>query len=112
MDLASSPTTILETEIKLEGTNPMHNSRATMELHNSNHEAIGVFLPEKTPLTLDDRLIDIRSSPLAGMMTITTGIAKPNPAERNLAEHWNQSTFSFWSETSLTAESTISALAV
>ena len=59
----------------------MHNSRPTMELHNSTHEVIGVILPEITHSTLvvDDCSIDIRISSLAGMMTITTGIAPSEP---------------------------------
>ena len=80
MDLDRSPTTLLEIEIKLEGTYPMHNSGHTMELHNSTHEVIGVILPETTHSTLvvDDRSIDIRISSLTGMMTISTGMALPS----------------------------------
>ena len=81
MDLASSPTTILETDTKLEETNPIQNSRPTMELHSSTHEVIGVILPETTHSTLvvDDRSLDIRISLVAGMMTMTTGTTLPEP---------------------------------
>ena len=81
MYLASSTTAILETDIKLEGTKPIHNSRPMMELHSSTHEAIGVILPETTHSTLvvDDRSINIRISSLAAMMTMTTGRALPKP---------------------------------
>ena len=51
MDLASSRTTILETDIKLEGTCLIHNSRPTMELHSSKQEVIGVILLETTHST-------------------------------------------------------------
>ena len=55
----------------------MHNSRPTMEVHNSTHEVIGAILPQRTHSTLvmDDRSIDIRISSLTGRMTITTGMA-------------------------------------
>ena len=81
MDLDSSPTTILETDIKLEGTYPIHNSRPTMELHSCTHEVIGVILPETAFLTLvaDDRSIDVKISSLTGMMTMTIGTALPEP---------------------------------
>ena len=81
MDLDNPPTTILDTEIKLEGTSPIRNSRPTMELHGSTHAVIGVILPETTHSTLavDDRSIDIRISSIAGMMTMTTGTALPEP---------------------------------
>ena len=83
MDLDSSPTTILETDLKLEGTYLMHNSRPTMELYSSTHEVIGVILPETTHSTLvvDDRSIDIRISSLDGMMTMITGTATPEPCQ-------------------------------
>ena len=79
MDLASSPTTTLETDIKQEGTKPIHNSRHTMELHSSTHELIGVIPPETTNSTLvvDDRSIDVRISSLTGRMTFTTRTALP-----------------------------------
>ena len=114
MDLDSSPTTTLATDIKLERTEPMHNNRPTMELHNSTHAVIGVIMPEIIHSTLvgGNRSIDIRVNFLAGMMTTTTGIALPrNPIERNLAEYWNRSSFSFWSETRSSAELAVSALA-
>ena len=79
MDPESSTTTILETEIKLEGTQPTHNNRLMKELHSSTHEVIGVIPPETTHLTLvvDDRSIDIKISSLAGMMKMITGTALP-----------------------------------
>ena len=54
-----------------------------MELHSSTHEAIAVTPPETTHSTLavDDRSIDITISLLAGMMTITTGTALPEPCQ-------------------------------
>ena len=75
MDLGSLPTTILETDIKLEGTYLIHNSRPTMELRSSTHEVIGRIPPETTHSTLvvGDRLIDIRISSLDGMTTMITG---------------------------------------
>ena len=81
MDLDSSPTTTLETDIKLEGTYLIHNSRLTMELHSSTHEVIGVILPETTHSTLvaDYRSIDIKISSLDGMMTMITGTATLEP---------------------------------
>ena len=81
MDLDSSHTTILETDIKLEGTYLIYNSRPTMELYSSTHEVIGVILPETTHSTLvvDDRSIDIRISSLNGMMTMITGTATTEP---------------------------------
>ena len=77
MDMDSPPTTILEIEIKLEGTQTTHNSRPTMELINSTHEVIGVILSEITHSTLvvDDRSIDIKINSLTGRMTITTRMA-------------------------------------
>ena len=81
MDLDNSPTTILETDIKLEATYLIHNSRTTMELHSSTHEVIVVILPETTHSTLvaDDRSIDIRITSLTGIMTMTIGTALPEP---------------------------------
>ena len=57
----------------------MHNSRPTMELHNSTHEVIGVILQEipHSTLVVDDRSIDVRINSLAEIMTATTGIAPP-----------------------------------
>ena len=77
MDLDSSPTTILETDIKLEGTELIHNSRPTMELLSSTHAVIGVIPTETTHSTLvvGDRSIDIRISSVAGITTMTTGTA-------------------------------------
>ena len=59
----------------------MHNSRLTMELHNSINEVIGVILPEiiHSTLVVDGHSINIRISSLTGMMTITTGMALPEP---------------------------------
>ena len=84
MDLVSLPTTNLETDIKLEGTYLIHNSRPTMELHSSTHEVIEVIPPETTHSTLvvDNRLIDIRVSSLDGMMTMITGLATPEPRQK------------------------------
>ena len=81
MVLGSSPTTILETDIKLEGTYLIHNRRPTMDLHSSTHDVIGEILPETTHSTLvaDDSSIDIRISLVTGMMTMTTGTALPEP---------------------------------
>ena len=83
MDLDSSSTTILETEIKLEGTKPMHHSQPTMELYNSTHEVIGINLPEKfhSTLVVDGRSIDIRINSLTGMMQITTRMALLEPRQ-------------------------------
>ena len=52
-----------------------------MELHNFTHEVIEVILPETTHSTLvvGDRSIEIRISSLAGMMTMTTRTALPEP---------------------------------
>ena len=52
-----------------------------MKLHNFTQEIIGVIPPETTHSTLvvDDRSIDIRISSLAGMTTMTTGTALPEP---------------------------------
>ena len=79
MDLDSLPTTVLETEIKLEEL--IHNNSPTMELHSSTHEIIGVILPDTTHSTLvaDDRSVDTKISLLAAMMTMTTGAALPEP---------------------------------
>ena len=81
MDLASSPTTILAPDIKLEGTYPRHNSRPTLELHSCTHEVVGEILPETThsALVADDRSIDIRINLVTRMMTMTTGTALPEP---------------------------------
>ena len=83
MDLVSLPTTILETDIKLEGTYLIHNSRPTIELHSSTHEVIGVSPPETTHSTLvvDDRLVDIRISSLDGMTTMIMGPTTLEPRQ-------------------------------
>ena len=83
MDLVSLPTTSLETDIKLEGTYLIHNSRPTMELRSSTHEVIEGIPPETTHPTLvvDDRLIDIRNSPLDGKTTMITGPTTPEPRQ-------------------------------
>ena len=83
MDLDSSPKTILEIDLKLEGTYLIHNSRPTMELHSSAHAVIGVILPETAHSTLvvDDRSIDIKISSLDGMMTMITGTATTEPRQ-------------------------------
>ena len=59
----------------------MHNSRPTMELHNSTHKVTGVILTEikHSTLVVGDRSMDIGISSLAEMMTITTEIALPEP---------------------------------
>ena len=59
----------------------MHNSRPTMELHDSTHEALGVILPETTLPTpaVEDLSIDIRISSSAGMKIITKGTVPPEP---------------------------------
>ena len=79
MDLNSLPTTILETEIKLEEL--IHNNRPTMGLHSSTHEIIGVILLDTTHSTLvaDDRSIDTKINLPAAMMTMITGTALPEP---------------------------------